>query len=107
MQKRFEAARYRRYRPITRPITRPLRLRLSPSFRWRMAIKLAFRLGFAEPEIEPVARGDQHGRSDQAGQDVHNVMVAAIHGGKAEQEGDREVDITDAPQIAEGERHRA
>jgi hypothetical protein len=66
-----------------------------------MPINLALRFVFAELEIEPVAHGDQHNRSDQARQDVHEVVVAAIHCGKAEQDSDREVDITDAPQIAE------
>src|ERR1035441_1650770 len=66
---------------------------------------LARRLAAAVAEfaIKPVASGDQDRRRDQARQDINDVMVAAVHRGEAEQDGDGQVEVADAAQITKGE----
>lgn len=55
----------------------------------------------AELEVEPIAQGNEEGTGEQAGQDVHDIVIVAVNGRKREEESKEEVGVTDAPEVAE------
>ena len=59
-----------------------------------------------ELEIELVADRNHHCRSEQPGEDVHHIVVAAIYRRQAKQDHDEQVEVADGPQVAEREIER-